>query len=222
MNNLSARETAWLAASIYAAGSETTSTTLVWWQIAMALHPAAQARAHAELDTVVGRARAPTFADMEHLPYVRALVRETMRWSPGGPIAIPHCALEDDEYEGYHIPRGAMVIPNVWRINRDSALYGPDADVDAFAPDRYLDAQGRLSGRLGEGTHGEGHSVYGFGRRICVGRHWANDALFITVATSLWAMFFEPVKNREPDVHSVVEESNIVYADVLLTSLEVC
>ncbi|VDB97143.1 unnamed protein product [Peniophora sp. CBMAI 1063] len=208
MNGLTARESAWLAASIYAAGSETTSTTAVWWQIAMALHPEAQARAQAELDTVVGRSRAPTFGDMEHLPYVRALVRETMRWSPGGPIAIPHCALEDDEYKGYHIPKGAMVIPNVWSINRDSALYGHDAYT--FAPERHLDAQGRLSGRLGEGTHGEGHSVYGFGRRICVGRNWSNDALFIIVATSLWAMIFEPVKGREPDVNSVIEEGNIV------------
>ncbi|VDC06022.1 unnamed protein product [Peniophora sp. CBMAI 1063] len=204
---LSTREAAWLSASIYAAGSETTSTALVWWQIAMALHPTAQMRAQEELDAVVGRARPPRLTDIKHLPYTQAVVRESMRWSPGGPIAIPHCALEDDEYEGFHIPKGSIVIPNVWSLNRDPAVFGGDAHT--FRPERHLDSTGYFF-RSSEGTHGEGHSAYGFGRRICVGRHWANNALFIIAATSLWAMSFEPVKGREPGLDDVVEEGNIV------------
>ncbi|KAH9066030.1 hypothetical protein EDB83DRAFT_733956 [Lactarius deliciosus] len=62
-HGLSELEQAWLAGDTLAAGGETTSTTLHWWVLAMLVYPNVQARAHAELDEVVGRGRPPTFAD---------------------------------------------------------------------------------------------------------------------------------------------------------------
>ncbi len=74
--------------------------------VAMFAYPETQARAHAELDTVVGRTRLPTFADYPHLPYIRAMVKELLRWRPVAPLAAAHRTMEDDWYEGMFIPKG--------------------------------------------------------------------------------------------------------------------
>lgn len=85
---LTTHENAWLAASVYAAGSDTTRAALEWWTLAMLLYPDVQKRAQDELDAVVGRTRAPTFADLPRLPYIRAMVKEVVRWRPVTPLAM--------------------------------------------------------------------------------------------------------------------------------------
>jgi cytochrome P450 len=59
---------------------------MVRWMLAKLAYPETQARAHAELDAAAGRARLPTFADYPHLPYIRAMVKEALRWRPSGPL----------------------------------------------------------------------------------------------------------------------------------------
>lgn len=78
----------------------------------MLLNPDAQARAQAELDGVVGRGRLPDFTDRAALPYVGALVQETMRWNPVLPLGVPHRAVAADEYRGWRVPAGATVLAN--------------------------------------------------------------------------------------------------------------
>jgi cytochrome P450 len=158
------------------AGSETTSTTLMWWMLAMIAFPEAQSKAQAELDSVVGRARLPTFADAPRLPYVSAIIKEVLRWRPVAPLGVPHEAIEDDWYEGMFIPKGATCVANVWQCNHDRAVFGDDADE--FRPERHLDDKGKLIPGPAE-TNKEGHVSFGFGRRICVGKHLANESLFI-------------------------------------------
>ena len=171
-----------------AAGSESGSTTMSWWTRAMTAHPEVQKRAQEELDTVVGRSRTPSFADAPNLPYIQAVVKEILRWRPVLPLGIPHTTTEDDWYEGMFIPKGTICLANLWQCHRDPEFYGPDAA--SFNPDRFLDEHGKLIPGPSE-THQDGHSTYGFGRRICVGKHVANDSLFINIATVLWAVQFE-------------------------------
>jgi len=64
-----------------------TSGQLAWFMLAMVLHPESQKRAQDEIDSIVGRDRLPTFQDYEQLPYVRALVKETMRWRGVAPLS---------------------------------------------------------------------------------------------------------------------------------------
>jgi cytochrome P450 len=80
----------------------------------MVAFPDVQKKAQAELDKVVGRGKLPTFADYGHLPYIRALVKETLRWKPVAPLGVSHRLIQDDTYEGYHIPKGTIVISNIW------------------------------------------------------------------------------------------------------------
>jgi cytochrome P450 len=71
--------------------------------LTMVTYPDAQKRAQSELDSVVGKTRIPTFSDFEHLPYICAIVKETLRWRPAGPIGLPHLSSEDDWYNGMFI-----------------------------------------------------------------------------------------------------------------------
>ncbi|KAA1470672.1 cytochrome P450 [Dentipellis sp. KUC8613] len=187
-HGLSELENSWLSATLYAAGAETTSGVMAWWMLAMVAYPETQRRAQAELDAVVGRSRLPKFSDFRNLPYVRAMVKEALRWQPVDRLGLPHRSTEDDWYDGYFIPAGSIVIANVWQINRDPEIYG--ADADEFNPARHLNSDGQVAPGPADMKE-EGHVTYGFGRRICIGRHAANNSLFIDIAMMLWAMNIE-------------------------------
>ena len=80
----------------------------------MVLYPDIQARAQAEIDDVIGNNRLPTMEDRKRLPFLSALVTEALRWHTVGPIGLPHRVMEDDIHDGYLIPKGALIIPNIW------------------------------------------------------------------------------------------------------------
>jgi cytochrome P450 len=204
-------------------GVGSSSVTMSWWTLAMLAYPETQARAHAELDAVVGRTRLPTFADLPHLPYIRAMVKEVLRWRPNAPIIVPHRVTEDDWYEGMFIPRGTICLANAWHMNRDPEIFGKNGDD--FDPSRYLDASGEMAPGLSE-LKKDGHFSYGFGSRICVGRHMADNSLFINIAILLWAMKIERKKDAsgrfEPlDLDGWVDVGLVVLA-VFITSLCGC
>lgn len=80
----------------------------------MTIYPDVQKRAQEEIDRVVGNNRLPTLTDRDHLPYINAVVKETLRWHPVAPMGLPHQSTEDDVCEGYFIPKGSMLFANVW------------------------------------------------------------------------------------------------------------
>ena len=82
--------------------------------LAMINFPEAQRRAQAELDAVVGPTRLPGFADRDSLPYVNAVLKECLRWHSVLPLVIPHATTNDEEYNGYRIPAGSVLVPNSW------------------------------------------------------------------------------------------------------------
>ncbi|KAF9479694.1 cytochrome P450 [Pholiota conissans] len=100
------------AGIIYLAGSDTTSSFLLAWMLAMAQYPQVQRTAQEQLDKVVGKARLPEFSDRSSLPYFEAMMLETLRWHSIVPLAAPHRAIQEDEFEGYNIPAGATVTIN--------------------------------------------------------------------------------------------------------------
>ncbi|KAF7346478.1 hypothetical protein MSAN_01875900 [Mycena sanguinolenta] len=161
--------------SLDIAGVDTTTATLMVFWVAMTLNPEVVKKAQNELDAVVGPGSLPGFEHRSALPYCEAVFREVFRWGPILPLGIPHAASEDDIYEGYFIPKGTTVIPNVWAMGHDKSKY---PNPDEFNPERFLNADGQLNT--------DDHILaFGFGRRICVGRYAADATVWATIVSVL-------------------------------------
>ncbi|THU99222.1 cytochrome P450 [Dendrothele bispora CBS 962.96] len=171
------------ASVAYLAGADTTVGLIFSFFLAMVLHPDAQKRAQEELDRVIGRDRLPDFKDRPHLPYIEACLSEVLRWMPVTPLAVPHQTTQPDIYEGYHIPAGTVVIGNVWAILHNPEVY-PDPEV--FKPERFLLTEGDAP------PHPINYA-FGFGRRICPGRHFATNTAWLAIAATLSVYNISPL-----------------------------
>jgi cytochrome P450 len=80
----------------------------------MALFPDVQRKAQEEIAHVVGQNRLPTVADRANLPYINAVVKEVLRWHPVAPMGLPHMSTSDDTYDNYFIPKGSIILCNIW------------------------------------------------------------------------------------------------------------
>ncbi|KAK0199540.1 cytochrome P450 [Desarmillaria ectypa] len=167
------------AGTIYAAGSDTTVSAIATFILGILFNPEAQRKGQAEVDGVLNQGRLPTFDDEESMPYVTAIVKEVLRWKNVAPIAIPHLLEVDDVYRGYRLPAGSVVVPNTWAILHDEVAY---PDPFSFKPDRFM-----KDGRLDLSVKDPTIAAFGFGRRICPGRHMAYASVWITVASILAA-----------------------------------
>lgn len=169
-------------ANSYLGGADTTVGTLLAFFMAMVWWPELQTKAQEELDRVLGD-RLPDFADQASLPYLEAIIREAYRRFPVVPLGVPHAVEEDDVYEGMFIPRGAVVLGNTWAIMHDEEAY---PNPTKFDPERWL-----KDGRLDESVQDPRVAIYGFGRRICPGRHFADASVFLEAAMALKCFRFE-------------------------------
>lgn len=165
----------WTAASLYGAAADTTVITLTVFTLAMIQFPHVQRKAQAEIDRVVGTDRLPSFEDRDKLPYINALVKEAIRWWPIAPMGFPHTVTEGFEYDGMHIPKGAFLLPAVWWFLKNPDVY---ADPESFDPDRYLEPRNEPDPKT---------EAFGYGRRICPGRFFADSSLYLNIVQSLAA-----------------------------------
>jgi cytochrome P450 len=166
----------WSAASLYSGGADTTVSAIYSLFLALTLFPEVQKKAQAEIDAVVGNDRLPKFTDRSRLPYIDALAKEVLRWNTVVPLAVAHRVQADDIHEGYLIPKGALVIPNIWQMLRDPRIYPNPSEFD---PERYIAAKGK------EPQQDPRTITFGFGRRICPGLNLADASVFISCAMSL-------------------------------------
>ncbi|KAL1603477.1 hypothetical protein SLS60_005064 [Paraconiothyrium brasiliense] len=163
----------WTAATLYGAGADTSVSTMASFFLAMSVSLSVQKKAQDEIERVVGNSRLPTFSDRKNLPYVDAVVKETLRWLPVAPLGIPHAADEERVFRDYRIPKGAVILPNVWFFTHDPATYHDPMD---FKPERYFEPYNEPS---------PDDVVWGYGRRICAGRVFADASIYLTCAQSL-------------------------------------
>ncbi|OHX00730.1 cytochrome p450 [Colletotrichum incanum] len=179
----------YISGSALEAGSDTTAATLTGFVQAMVLYPSVQKQARDELDRVCGTNRLPNIDDWDSMPYIRACVKETLRWMPTAILGIPHAVIKDDEYMGYQIPKGAGVVLNVWAINMDEDRF---ENPRAFNPSRYEgDEQNSFESAMNGNPTKRDHYVFGAGRRLCQGMHIADRSLFLSISRLLWAFNFD-------------------------------
>jgi hypothetical protein len=184
-------QAAYMAGTLLEAGSDTTSSTLYAFVQAMLLFPDIQKKAQKEIDRVVGTDRMPTMEDEQNLQYIRACMKETLRWMPTTILgAVPHATTQDDTYKGYLIPKGAGVMNNVWAIHMDPKR-SPNPRV--FDPERYMDDfLSFADSAANPDASKRDNFTFGAGRRICQGMHVAERSLFLGMSRMLWAFDIDP------------------------------
>ncbi|CAE6429580.1 unnamed protein product [Rhizoctonia solani] len=160
----------WTGASLFTAGSTTTSSLIKSFFLMACLYPEAAKKAQAEIDSVVGRERIPNLQDKSALPYAEAFVQEVTRMFPPVPLGLPHFTTEDIQFQGYHIPKGSTLNANIWAILRDPNHF---SSPHTFNPSRFLGSKPELDPR---------RVIFGFGRRVCPGLHVANNSAWVTCA----------------------------------------
>uniref|UniRef100_A0A0W0F7G7 Cytochrome p450 n=1 Tax=Moniliophthora roreri TaxID=221103 RepID=A0A0W0F7G7_MONRR len=176
-----------MAGTTFVAPTRRTLSSVGTFFLAMAKNPKCQERAWREIDDVVGRHRLPTFEDRKSMPYLEAIYREVMRWHPAVPLGVAHTVTEDDVYGDYYIPKGSMVFANIWAMTHDERVY---EDPYQFRPERFLNAHSELNDDdvvLG----------FGFGRRGCVGRHFGEAIVWLTIVSVLACFKIESEKDSD-------------------------
>ncbi|KAF4388049.1 cytochrome P450 76A2 [Cannabis sativa] len=161
---------------IFMAGSETTSSTIEWALTELLLNPQAMAKAKVELNQVIGPNRKVEESDIENLPYIQAIIKETLRMHPPIPFLVPRRAVNDTVFMGHFVPKNTQVFVNAWAIGRDPDVWN---DPSVFKPERFLDSKIDYRGQHYELI------PFGAGRRMCAGVPLAHRILHLVLGSLL-------------------------------------
>ncbi|CAI0539900.1 unnamed protein product [Linum tenue] len=169
---------------IFAAGTDTSAITTEWALAELINHPEILNRAREEIDTVVGKSRLVKESDIPNLPYLQAIVKETLRLHPTGPLIVRESS-ENCEIQGYKIPARTRLFVNVWALGRDPSHWDEPLE---FKPERFIDGAGKSQMDV-RGQHFE-FLPFGSGRRGCPGTtlalHMVHTSLAVMVQCFEW------------------------------------
>ncbi|XP_021662323.2 LOW QUALITY PROTEIN: geraniol 8-hydroxylase, partial [Hevea brasiliensis] len=145
---------------LFAAGTDTTSSTLEWAMTELVRNPKTLLKAGEELEQIISRGSYMQESDITQLPYLKAIIKETFRLHPAVPLLLPSKAGVDVEICGFTVPKGAQLLVYAWAIGRDPSLW---EDPVLFMPERFLGSDMDVRGCDFE------LNPFGAGRRICPG-----------------------------------------------------
>lgn len=178
----------YIIGDLFIAGTDTTTNSLLWCLLYMSLHPNIQEKIHEEIARVIGADRAPSLTDKAQMPYTEATIMEVQRLSTVVPLSIPHMTSEKTVLQGFTIPKGTIILPNLWSVHRDPAIWEKPND---FYPDRFLDDQGQLIKK-------ETFIPFGIGKRVCMGEQLAKMELFLMFVSLMQSFTFVLPKDSKP------------------------
>ncbi|XP_070174410.1 cytochrome P450 2F5-like [Littorina saxatilis] len=191
-----------------AAAFLTSSSTLKTLFLYLIHNPHVARRIQTDIDTHLGE-RTPQLQDKSDLPYVQAVVLETLRLASTTPVGLPHETTDDVTVDGYTIPKGATVFSNSVLFHYDPHIF---PDPQAFNPDRFLDDEGQLL----SANHPRRQSLmpFGIGKRVCPGENFAKSRVFLYVTTILQHFDIVPPTQHELLPVAGCSRSNGIAAEV--------
>lgn len=175
---------------MFAAGTDTTTTAMEWAMAELITHRNAMHKVQDEIRAVVGVTGCVTEDHIDRLPYLKAVLKETLRLHPPNPLLVPHVPLADTEILGYTVPTHTRVLINAWTIGRDPVTWGEHAEK--FIPERFLNNNVDYKGQ------DFGLVPFGAGRRGCPGMGFAVPTIEMALASLLYNFSWEtrPVDRR--------------------------
>ncbi|KAF5752900.1 hypothetical protein HS088_TW01G00818 [Tripterygium wilfordii] len=169
------------------AGTDTSSVMMEWAMSNLVNNPEVLEKARAELDSQIGEENLMIEADVSKLPYLQAIISETLRLHPAAPLLAPHLSSDDCTLGGYHVPGGTLLLVNAWAIQRDPKLWN---DPSSFKPERFME----------EGNENAKIIAFGIGRRACPGAGLAHRVLGLGLGSLLQCFQWKRVDERLVDL----------------------
>ena len=167
-------------AEIISASHDTTNTVLANAFAMMLTHSHVAKNIQLEIDREIGASRLPNYSDRENMHYTMATVYEIYRYTSPVPLGLPHRTSQDENFEGYFVPKDSLLIPNHWYIHHDPALWH---EPWVFKPERFLDETGKLLPLESEARRNV--LTFSTGRRECPGQSFAKTRTFFYLAAVL-------------------------------------
>nr|QUN00500.1 cytochrome P450 76A84 [Tripterygium wilfordii] len=185
---------------VFMAGAETTSSSTEWALTELLLNPESMTKAKAELNRVVGPNRKLEESDIEHLPYLQAVVKENLRLHPPIPFLVPRKATQDTTFMGYHIPKNTQVFVDVWAIGRDPDVWD---DPSRFKPERFIGSKLDFKGQNYE------YLPFGAGRRMCAGVPLAHRMLHLLLGSLIHQFDWELDSSVTPETLDMKDKMGV-------------
>lgn len=175
-------------------GTDTVMVSLLWALTLLVNHPDVLEKAENELIMHVGKERQVEVSDIKNLLYLQAIIKETMRLYPPGPLSAPCESMEDCTIAGYHIPAGTRLIVNIWKVQRDPQVW---SDPEEFRPERFLTGE-----HLNTGIGPQDFKLmpFGSGRRICPASSFSLQIVHLTLARLVHGFKFKTPSDAPIDM----------------------
>ncbi|KAM0937807.1 putative isoflavone 2'-hydroxylase [Dioscorea sansibarensis] len=170
------------------AGTETSSVTMEWAMSLLINNTETLKKVSAEIDLHLGHGSILEEGDLHKLPYLQAVVTETLRLKSSAPLLLPHESSQDCTVGGFHIPKGTMLLVNAWKIHRDPELW---EEPCKFKPERFLNNEGKEKWKT---------MAFGLGRRRCPGEGLAMRVVTLVVGILVQCFEWESVDDKEIDM----------------------
>ncbi|KAM9316918.1 cytochrome P450 2C5-like [Gastrophryne carolinensis] len=182
-----------LVMDLFAAGMETTSTTLRWGLLLMMKYPEIQKSVQNEIEKVIG-AGEPRWIHRKQMPYTNAVIHEIQRFGNIVPTNVPHATSKDVTFKGFFLPKGTHIIPLLYSVLRDKNHF---EKPEAFYPQHFLDSKGNF-------VLNEAFIPFSAGKRSCAGENLAKMELFLFFTTLLQIFTFQAPPGAKLDLTSTV------------------
>ncbi|XP_030925134.1 geraniol 8-hydroxylase-like [Quercus lobata] len=179
-----------LIMDLFIAGSDTSGATTEWAMAELLRKPKTLQKARDEVLQVIGTQGEIKESDIDRLPYIDAIVKETLRLHPAAPLLLPYIAGKDVEVSGYTIYKGSQVVVNAWSIGRNPKYW---TNPLSFEPERFVGSKLNYKGRDFE------YIPFGAGRRICPGLPLAERMVSLMLSSMLYSFNWKLPEGITPE-----------------------